>query len=303
MFDLVLRKLARDQWVRMHGTPRVTVLVGGPHGREIWEQWVALSGLTGALLEGDFDQQVRDAVTRAVAEPTHPIAVLANRAAAAGWRLDRSDRLAAMVDEGWIDVASDDAPDDREQRPGRVEPGPRSTPSTSAGASTRDEGASVARKAASTPDDGPAERDDVAAAPSGEGAAGERGEAEGRRRGRATHVDARSVAEATLFEALEGTAATAGRFALNESLSVRFGGAAAEVDLLSRGDGIAVEIDGIHHFTDLEAYRRDRKKDLLLQAQGLFVVRVLADDVMRDVRAAVNAVCQALAYRRKERGG
>jgi very-short-patch-repair endonuclease len=93
-----------------------------------------------------------------------------------------------------------------------------------------------------------------------------------------------------------------GRFALNESLSVRFGGAAAEVDLLSRGDGIAIEIDGVHHFADLEAYRRDRKKDLLLQGQGLFVVRVLAEDVMRDVRAAVNAVCQALAYRRKERG-
>ena len=115
-------------------------------------------------------------------------------------------------------------------------------------------------------------------------------------------MDARSAAEATLFEALEATAATAGRFALNESLSVRFGGVAAEVDLLSRGDGIAIEIDGVHHFADLEAYRRDRKKDLLLQSQGLFVVRVLAEDVMRDVRGAVNAVSQALAYRRKERG-
>jgi very-short-patch-repair endonuclease len=116
------------------------------------------------------------------------------------------------------------------------------------------------------------------------------------------HVDARSVAEATLFEALEATPATAGRFALNESLAVRFGGMAAEVDLLSRGDRIAIEIDGVHHFADLDGYRRDRKKDVLLQAQGLFVVRVLADDVMHDVRGAVNVVVQALAYRRKERG-
>ena len=266
MFDLVLRKLARDQWVRMHGTPRVTVLVGGSDGREIWEQWVALSGLTGALLEGDLDAQVRDAVARAVADPAQPIAVRVDAAAAAAWRLDRSDRLAAMVDEGWIDVDADHAADRPGPQPSPLEPVLPSAPSANDRA---DRG---------------------------------RGDVEGRRRGSAAHVDARSVAEATLFEALEGTPATAGRFALNESLSVRFGGAAAEIDLLSRRDGIAIEIDGVHHFADLEAYRRDRKKDLLLQAQGLFVVRVLADDVMRDARAAVNAVCQALAYRWKERG-
>lgn len=100
-----------------------------------------------------------------------------------------------------------------------------------------------------------------------------------------------------MFEALEATAATAGRFQLNERLAVRFGPTAAEVDLLSRGDRVAIEIDGIHHFADPECYRRDRRKDLLLQTQGLLVVRVLAEDVMRDPRAAVNVVCQALAYR------
>jgi very-short-patch-repair endonuclease len=115
-------------------------------------------------------------------------------------------------------------------------------------------------------------------------------------------TDARSLAEATLFEALEATPATAGRFSLNESLSVRFGPAAAEIDLLARGDRIAIEIDGVHHFDDLECYRRDRRKDLLLQMQGFVVVRLLAEDVMRDVQSAVNAVCQALAYRQAERG-
>jgi very-short-patch-repair endonuclease len=113
----------------------------------------------------------------------------------------------------------------------------------------------------------------------------------------AVNLDARSVAEATLYEALEATRATAGRFALNESLSVRFGPTAAEVDLLSRRDRIAIEIDGIHHFADPDCYRRDRAKDLLMQGQGLLVVRLLAEDVMRDVRAAVTVVCQAIAYR------
>ncbi|HEX7840646.1 MAG TPA: hypothetical protein VF469_24380, partial [Kofleriaceae bacterium] len=73
VLDPVLRRLARDQWVRLHGTPRVTVLVGGAHGREIWDQWIALSGLAGTLLEGEpeaaIDDQLRAAVARAVAEP------------------------------------------------------------------------------------------------------------------------------------------------------------------------------------------------------------------------------------------
>jgi len=231
MFDSVLRRLARDHWVRLHGTPRVTVLVGGARGREIWDQWIAVSSTAGTLLHGEFDDRIREAVARALADPTHPIAVLVTADAASRWRAGRDDRLAAMVDEGWVTVG--DPP--------------------------------VAE------------------------------------RGRPANLDARSVAEATLYEALEATPATTGRFRLNEALSVRFGPTAAEIDLLSRGDRIAIEIDGIHHFADPDCYRRDRRKDLLLQTQGLLVVRLLAEDVMRDVRAAVNAVCQALAYRLGER--
>src|SRR5256885_12960924 len=106
MRDSVLRRLARDQWVRLHGTPRVTVLVGGERGREIWQRWLALSGAVGTLLDDDaaIDEQIRDAVARAVAEPEHPIAVLASAEAAARWRAGRRDRLAAMVDEGWTAV-------------------------------------------------------------------------------------------------------------------------------------------------------------------------------------------------------
>ncbi|HEU4734637.1 MAG TPA: DUF559 domain-containing protein [Kofleriaceae bacterium] len=237
----LLRRLARDHWVRLHGTPRVTVLVGGDHARDLWASWLALSNLGGegaaaTLLEGDLDARLREAVARATAQPGHPIAVLASPEAATRWRAGRHDRLAAMADEGWT-VVTDEPP------------------------------------------------------PGGSGA-----------RARPAMFDARSAAEATLLEALEATRATAGRFRLNESLSVRFGAAAAEIDLLSRADRIAIEIDGVHHFADLDAYRRDRRKDLLLQTQGFVVVRLLAEDVMRDVRSAVSSVCQALAYRQEERG-
>lgn len=236
MFDSVLRRLARDHWVRLHGTPRVTVLVGGDRGREIWAAWIALSNTTGTLLEGAFEDRIREAVARAIGQPAHPIAVLVAVEVASRWRAGRRDRLAAMVDEGWTVVPEPPAP-------------------------ARDARAVAEARVA---------------------------------------LDARSVAEATLYEALEATPATAGRFALNASLSVRFGPTAAEIDLLSRGDRIAIEIDGFHHFADLDGYRRDRRKDLLLQTQGFVVVRLLAEDVMRDVRSAVNVVCQALAYRQQE---
>lgn len=225
MTDSVLRRFARHQWVRLHGTPRVTVLVGGDRARAMWSEWLALSEVDGTLLDGALDPAIRDAVARATEDPARPIAVLVAPAALADWRRGRTDRFTAMVDEGWTEVPEPPA--------------------------------AAAR----------------------------------------VHLDARSAAEATLYEALAATPATAGRFELNESLSVRFGASAAEVDLLSRRDRIAIEIDGFHHFADLDCYRRDRRKDLLMQTQGLLVVRLLAEDVLRDVRAAVNVVCQALAYR------
>jgi very-short-patch-repair endonuclease len=280
----VLRRLARDQWVRLHGTPRVTVLVGGPRGREIWRQWLALSGVAGTLLEatagaagatapresdGALDEQIRAAVARAAAEPAHPIAVAVGAEAAQRWRAGRRDRLAAMVDEGWLAV-----PDEAGER--GVSPPPVAAVQVGGG------GPSGAL-------DGEAEGDASGAA--------------AREIERRWQLDARSLAEATLFEALEATPATAGRFRLNESLAVRFGPIAAEIDLLSRGDRIAIEIDGVHHFADLERYRRDRRKDLLLQTHGFVVVRLLAEDVVRDVRAAVTVVSQALAYRLGEGRG
>jgi very-short-patch-repair endonuclease len=240
MMDAILRRFARDQWVRLHGTPRVTVLVGGDHARAVWRQWLMLGQLQGTLVDGAIEGAVQDAVARAIASPGLPIAVACSDAALRAWRAGRSDRLAAMVDEGVVLIPDLEAP------------------------------RAAAAAVVAAVDEAPR---------------------------RVAALDARSAAEAAMFEALEATEATRGRFELNGYLSVRFGGNAAEVDLLSRQDRIAIEIDGYHHFTDLDAYRRDRKKDLLLQTQGLLVIRVLAEDVMRDARPAVTMVCQALAAR------
>jgi len=241
MSDEILRRFGRDQWVRVHGTPRITVLVGADHARRMWRQWLEVGQLQGELYEGSLEEAAREAAGRATAEPLTPIAILAERGALAAWRRGRSDRLAAMIDEGIVEIA------ERAAKAADV--------------------ATTARAAAAD----------------------------------AAMFDARSAAEAAMFEALEATPATAGRFELNGYLSVHFGAGAAEVDLLARRERIAVEIDGYHHFLDLDAYRRDRKKDLLLQLQGLIVIRLHAQDVMRDPRPGVTAVCQALAYRMEPR--
>ena len=73
---------------------------------------------------------------------------------------------------------------------------------------------------------------------------------------------------------------------------------AAEVDLLCTSLKLALEVDGYHHFRAPEAYRRDRRKDVLLQQEGYLVLRVLADDVMNDVREVVAKVRDAVEHRR-----
>ncbi|MCB9562860.1 MAG: DUF559 domain-containing protein [Kofleriaceae bacterium] len=238
-----MRVLARHQWVREHGTPRLsTILDAGPRGQRLWRDWLRLRGdpeasthraRTSAGPRG-LERLVRQAYDEATARPRQAIAVLADPSLAATWLASGDDRLRAWVREGLIEV-----------------------------------GAAVTAT--------PAPRPASARAPS--------------RRDRA-----RSLAEWTLFEALEATPATAGRFALNQRLAVRFGPDDAEVDLLSRELAIAIEVDGFHHFTDAAAYRRDRRKDALLQTHGLTVLRVLADDVLADPRDAVRMVLEVLGH-------
>jgi very-short-patch-repair endonuclease len=105
---------------------------------------------------------------------------------------------------------------------------------------------------------------------------------------------ARSLAERLLFEALEGHPATRGRFELNAQMPFCFGPRPAEIDMVSRRDHIAIEIDGYYHFVDADAYRRDRRKDVLLQRNGLFVLRFLAQDVGPSLDQIIDRIVDVL---------
>ena len=109
---------------------------------------------------------------------------------------------------------------------------------------------------------------------------------------------ARSASEAFLFRRLETLAATKGRFAVNTKLPIPFDGAGSlEVDLLCADARVAVELDGAQHLADRAAYRRDRRKDQLLQESGYLVLRFLAEDLGRDLDAVLDAILRALSHR------
>jgi very-short-patch-repair endonuclease len=109
---------------------------------------------------------------------------------------------------------------------------------------------------------------------------------------------ARSASEAFLFRRLETLAATKGRFAVNTKLPIPFDGTGTlEVDLLCADARVAVELDGAQHLADRVAYRRDRRKDQLLQESGYLVLRFLAEDLGRDLNAVLDAILRALSHR------
>lgn len=109
---------------------------------------------------------------------------------------------------------------------------------------------------------------------------------------------ARSATEAFLFRRLETLAQTGTRFRLNSELPIPFDGwGRLEVDLACVDARIAIEIDGAQHLADTEAYRRDRRKDQLLQEDGWFVLRFLAQDVVQRLDAVLDAILRALAHR------
>jgi superfamily II DNA or RNA helicase len=80
---------------------------------------------------------------------------------------------------------------------------------------------------------------------------------------------ARSATEAFLYRRLKTLPETAGKFSLNAELPIPFDGRGAmEVDLLCAQARVAIELDGAQHLNDAEAYRRDRRKDVLRFARG-----------------------------------
>jgi very-short-patch-repair endonuclease len=69
-----------------------------------------------------------------------------------------------------------------------------------------------------------------------------------------------------------------------------------EVDFLCGESGVVIELDGAQHFADAEAYRRDRRKDALLQQNGYFVLRFLAEDTGKRLDQVLDAILAALTY-------
>lgn len=106
---------------------------------------------------------------------------------------------------------------------------------------------------------------------------------------------ARSAAEAFLFAVLDARPATRKKFRLNAPLDFSFGPRPAEGDLTAMQARLVVEIDGYYHFRDQAGYRRDRRKDELLQAHGWFVIRFLADDIVRDLETVLHRIEERLA--------
>jgi len=115
--------------------------------------------------------------------------------------------------------------------------------------------------------------------------------------------EARSENERFLFAQLESRPQTAGLFILNPKQEYKFGSRRLEIDLFSETYSIAVELDGFHHFQDREAYRRDRRKDLVLQKHGVFVLRFLSDDVVSELEQILTTIDETIAWQRSRLNG
>lgn len=62
---------------------------------------------------------------------------------------------------------------------------------------------------------------------------------------------------------------------------------------------VAIELDGPQHLANTAEYRRDRRKDRLLQEHGYLVLRFLAEDLALDLDGVLDAVLRVVATRRQ----
>ena len=114
---------------------------------------------------------------------------------------------------------------------------------------------------------------------------------------------ARSASEAFLFRRLETLPEIRGRFHLNVDLPIPFDGSGRmEVDLLCADARVVVEVDGALHLADPVAYRRDRRKDQLLQEHGYLVLRFLAEDLAKELDSVLDTILRSLNSRRTSTG-
>ena len=115
---------------------------------------------------------------------------------------------------------------------------------------------------------------------------------------------ARSASEAFLFHRLESLPETTGLFHLNAKLAIPFDGwSEMEVDLYCPTFRLAIEIDGPQHLTDPAAYRRDRRKDALLQENQCHILRFLAEDLGKNLDSTLDAILRAVAHRTRPQSG
>jgi very-short-patch-repair endonuclease len=110
---------------------------------------------------------------------------------------------------------------------------------------------------------------------------------------------ARSAREAFLYRRLETLPETSGRFRLNVELPIPFDDRGrTEVDLFCAEVGVVIELDGAQHLADADAYRRDRRKDAILQRNGYFVLRFLAEDAGKHLDYVLDTILATMVHRR-----
>ena len=74
-----------------------------------------------------------------------------------------------------------------------------------------------------------------------------------------------------------------------------------EVDILYATQKLVIELDGAQHLSDPEAYRRDRRKDRLLQQHGYFLLRFLTEDVGKHLDLVLDTILATLVHREHAR--
>jgi very-short-patch-repair endonuclease len=88
---------------------------------------------------------------------------------------------------------------------------------------------------------------------------------------------------------------------LNAALPIPFDNRGRmEVDLLCADARLAIELDGAQHLESTDAYRRDRRKDQLLQQNNYFVLRFLAEDVGKNLDMVLDTIQRTLFSRQKQ---
>jgi len=70
-----------------------------------------------------------------------------------------------------------------------------------------------------------------------------------------------------------------------------------EVDFFCADSRVVVELDGAQHLADAEAYRRDRRRDAMLQQNGYFVLRFLAEDAGKRLDHILDTILATLVHR------